>query len=148
MDVSALHAATEDLAGYLSEVTVGDLHRPTPSHPQGIGELIEKILEDNVRLAAEVRRRLGVPDADSDRTGQPHEVPAAEPGHRIIGLGAAPDLLHGGGFEIGYRRTAAMVEEAFAAAPDSAAEIAELYRQYVTATHRYVRDVTAALGLD
>lgn len=135
MDVTQLHAATEDLAGSLSELSVGDLRHPTPEHPQGIGELIERLKEDNRRVAADLRRRLGAPEpADSD--------------DRWAAPDATPDLLYGGGFEIGYRRTAASVEEAFAAAPDSDAELAELYRQRVTETRRHARDLAVALGLD
>lgn len=134
MDVTELHAATEDLAGSLSEVSVGDLRHPTPEHPQGIGELIERLVEDNRRFAADLRSRLGAPAADSD--------------DQSSGPGATPDLLYGGGFEIGYRRTAASVEEAFASAPDTDAELAELYRQRVTETRRHASDLAAALGLD
>ncbi len=136
MDVTTLHAATEDLAGYLSELTLGDLRRPTPRQPRGVGELIERLVADNLELAADLRRRLGPAgsnEADLDR---------------IAGPTLLPDLLHGGGYEIDYRRTAAAVEAAFAAADESVAEVTELYRQRVAESRRHARDVAAALGLE
>lgn len=144
MDVTTLHAATEDLAGYLSELTLGDLRRPTPRQPRGVGELIERLVADNLELAADLRRRLapaGSTEAEPDR------AVAAQP-DGIAGPTQFPDLLHGGGYEIGYRRTAAEVEAAFAAADESVAEITDLYRHRVADARRHARDIAAALGLE
>lgn len=142
MDVTDLHAATEDLAGYLSEVTVGDLHRPTPRYPRGIGELIERLLADNVRLAADIRRRSGATD---DPPIAPDRA-AADVDFRLASLITAPNL-YGGGFESDYRSTAAEVEAAFAATADST-DIAEAYRQLVSDTRQHAHDVAVSLGLE
>lgn len=143
MDVTALQAATEDLAGSLSEVTVGDLTRAAPGRPGGVGALIEQLLTEDVELAAELRRRLGAPappGTDPDRR-------LAEFDQQVLRLVAAPDL-HGGGFESAFRRTAAAVRTGFAAVPDSAAWAAELYWRRVFDLRLYARDVAALLGIE
>ena len=54
MDVSTLHAATETLAEFLSEVTQGDLRQSTPVPAWDVGDLYLHLIGRNSDIAAAV----------------------------------------------------------------------------------------------
>lgn len=144
VDVSTLRAVTEDLAGFLSEVTGGDLGRPTPWIDRDVGDLYLHLLAQNLSIAA-------------DLTGGP--IPRGEwpdPRDRA-GLDAAVND-HGGGLEVGYRCTARLLTDAFGSAPDrdlsrGRAQIREeidvpaRYETQISTTVLHSWDLARALGL-
>jgi hypothetical protein len=145
VDVIALHAVTEDLAAYLSEATVSDLGCPTPFRSWDLSELYLHLVEQNARIGSGIGR--GSDDAS----------PA--PAHVDRTTLSASAHLYGGGFEEQYRRTARVMENAFAAITDprevrSVAgipgdhAIAELYEMQIRDALTHARNVAQALGLD
>jgi uncharacterized protein (TIGR03086 family) len=96
MNVSALQAATDELAAYLSEVTAGDLGLPTPCEGWRVADLYEHLLHENLAFAAGVAGSGAAP---------------LEAEWRVPGVPG----LDGGGFDRSYRRTARTMLAAFAA---------------------------------
>lgn len=144
MDVIALHSVTEDLAAYISEATVSELGCPTPFRSWDLGELYLHLMEQNARIGSGIRGSGDVSPAPArtDRTT----------------LSASANL-YGGGFEEPYRRTARVMENAFASITDprevrSVAgipgdhTIAELYEMQIRDALTHTRNVAQALGLD
>ncbi|ETD34367.1 hypothetical protein [Williamsia sp. D3] len=106
MEVSTLHSVTEDLAGYLSEVTQGDLRSPTHLAGCDIGDLYVDLLNRNIRAAAAIA-------PESSRQSRT----------RLVDRSALASVvnLYGGGFDTRYRQTARAIEIALAALETSAA---------------------------
>ncbi|WP_372027960.1 maleylpyruvate isomerase N-terminal domain-containing protein (plasmid) [Rhodococcus sp. NyZ502] len=52
MDVSMLHTVTENLAGWLSEVTHGDLRQQTPVPAWDVGDLYVHLIDRNIAITA------------------------------------------------------------------------------------------------
>jgi uncharacterized protein (TIGR03083 family) len=105
MDVSTLHTLTEDLAGFLSELTRSELTQPTSCAHRDIGDLYLHLIHRNLSVAAAV-------------TGE-----VIQQGQRPDPMDRASiedflDQQYGGGLEAGYRRTARIMEDAFASATD------------------------------
>lgn len=125
IDVSLLHTLTEDLAGFLSEVTHGDLSRPIPGTTGDLADLYRHLLEQNIATATTV---------------------AGKPISRIpLDLDARVDVYGGCGLESDYRRTARLMEDAFAAT--EAVDAATLYDAQISNTVIRTWDVAEALGL-
>jgi hypothetical protein len=105
MDVSTLHVLTEDLAGFLSELTRSELERPTSWANGDVGDLYLHLIDRNLSVTAAI-------------TGE--EIPRGQwpdPTDRAS-LEDFLDPYYGGGLEAGYRRTARLMENAFASATD------------------------------
>lgn len=145
VDVPTLHALTEDLATYLSEVTVGDLRQPTHDTSGDVGELYLHLIDQNVQVATAIT-------GEAIPHGQWHD-----PMDRTSLSGSAD--THGScGLETGYRQTASLMESAFASAVDSATlyelpghlgavDLRTLYELQVSSTVVHTWDVAQALGL-
>ena len=142
MDVSTLHTLTDDLAGYLSEVTQSDLGRLTPEYSGDLGELYLHLLEQNLDVAAAVAGQAVSREDRPDREA----------------LDAAVDLYGGCGLESGYRATACIMEDAFAAATDvrrrrqvkgfkGGIDVVTLYDSQISNTVIRTWDVAEVLGL-
>lgn len=115
MDVAALRRATDELGAYLSEMTAGDLGLPVTVDTTGdLGDLYLRIVHWNLTAAAELTG------------GRP------APSGMTRGTLAQNADLHGGGYDVVYRRTAGDLATALQAAGSSADLI------------RHVRAVTAA----
>lgn len=139
MDVSTLHTVTEDLAGYLSEVTQGDLRRATPVKGRDVGDLYLHLIDRNIAVAAALTS----------------EEETRHPSMTRTTLDASLNL-HGGGLEGPYRRTAQTARDAFASAPSSdrryridgaEVDIETLYETQVSDALLHTWDLTHALGL-
>lgn len=144
MNTVALHAATEALATYLSEVTAGDLAFPTPCEGWDVGDLYRHLLEENIRFGVAV---TGDRAAPGDLAGLLNASSA--------GRGAHPDIA----LEAAYRRTASFMEKAFAstADPDQLREVAgiagprtihDLYEMQLCDTVIHTWDLTRATGFE
>ena len=120
MDVSALRGATDELGAYLSEMTAGDLRRPTTIESRDLGDVYLRAVERNRTAAA----GLAAPSGVTRDT-----------------LGRAADM-YGGGYEVAYRRSAEILEKALTDAPE--AEIAAHLGEIAADT----RAVRLALELD
>ena len=144
MDVSTLHVLTEDLAGFLSELTQSDLERPTSWANGDVGELYLHLIDRNTSVAAAI-------------TGEP--IPRGQwPGPlERASLADFLDPYYGGGLETGYRRTARFMEDAFASTTDTDAllhlqglageiDIETLYELQISDTVLHTWDVAQALG--
>ncbi|WP_280398838.1 maleylpyruvate isomerase family mycothiol-dependent enzyme [Nocardia carnea] len=140
MDVSALHAVTEDLAAHLSEVTQGDLGHPTSHASWDIGDLYLHLIENNLRIAEVV-------------AGEPPARQAVAPDRGTL---ANSLNLYGGGLEGDYRRTARHMEAAFAAVltgdtlrriDGAEVDIATLYEQQISSAVVHTWDIAQVLGL-
>ncbi|MDJ0394310.1 maleylpyruvate isomerase N-terminal domain-containing protein [Rhodococcus sp. G-MC3] len=102
MDVSTLHAANEELAEWLSELTPGDLKQETALPDQDIGDFYLRIIERDTNLATTIA----------------HETVNDRPPVNAMSrsdLDVSPNL-YGGGFESLYRKTARQLENAFESA--------------------------------
>lgn len=143
MDVSPLHTAAEELAAHLSEMTSGDLKQPTPVPGIDLGALYLHLIDQNAVLAAAL---VNAPTPQRQQS---------DPSVRASLPGAAN--LSGGGFETRYRRTAHILEDAFAAIA-SAEEVHRIdgvdltaraiYDQQVSDTVIHTYDVASTLGMD
>ncbi|MGX1768147.1 hypothetical protein ACWIE7_07560 [Dietzia sp. NPDC055343] len=128
MDVSTLHAASEDFAAHLSEVTPGDMAQPV--HGGGtVSGLVHSVLDETDVLSAAAVRAA---------TANPPEIdPVSEAEAAIATFGHLP--------ESGYRRAAAVL--ILALSEVDASRFRCRYRIHVctlvSATHR----LAAALGL-
>jgi hypothetical protein len=144
VDVSTLHALTEDLAGFLSEVTQGELRRATPGAAGDIGDLYLHLISQNVAVATAI-------------TGE--EVPRSRLPEAMdrVSLDASVDLFGSCGLETGYRQTAHLMENAFARTTggsqvcrindhQSKGGIVTLYETQVGATVIHTWDIAEALG--
>lgn len=139
MDTSALHTVTETFAAYLSELTPGDLATATPCTGWDINDLYQHMLQENVHFG------LAVADAhDAPPDLLPEDsTSAAAPRHAL---------------DADYRRTAAYMEGAFAAAAEptqtrqvpgipGARTIHELYEMQLCDTVIHTWDLTRAVGV-
>ena len=146
VDVAALHALTEELAAFLSEVSVGDLASPTPVLGD-LGDLYLHLTDQNLQVAEALMGRT-----------IPHGERHAVKGRAALGRGADPD--GGCGLEAGYRQTARLVERAFASPADGAngyeltslegagaVDLTTLYDIQVSRTVVHTWDIAQALGL-
>ncbi|UGT54766.1 maleylpyruvate isomerase N-terminal domain-containing protein [Nocardia asteroides] len=145
MDVSVLHALTEDLAAFLSEVTQGDLRCPVPHFTGDLGDLYLHLVDSHLAVASAV---LG--DAAPPRKRY-HQIDRES-------LDAGVEHYHGGaGLEAGYRVAARAMEEAFAATRDTRARfrldgipapvgVEALFARQVEVIALRIRDVAQALG--
>lgn len=99
-DLAILHDTTEELAAYLSEVTLAELRRLVEPHGRPLGALTLDLMHDHVRTAATV----------CDASMQPSEpgVPATT---AELEASLNPD---GTGVESAYRRVGRRLEHAFA----------------------------------
>lgn len=140
MDVSVLHAATECLAEYLSEVTQGDLGQSTPVPGRDIGDLYLHLIDRNITVTAAL---------------MPESAPSQAGATSRSSLDASVNV-YGGGFEERYRRTALQVEDAFGSV--SAADVrcridgvemeaGAMYDQQVSETVIHTWDLAHAMGL-
>ncbi|WP_258725937.1 maleylpyruvate isomerase N-terminal domain-containing protein [Cellulomonas sp. NS3] len=145
MDTLALHTLTDDLASLLSEVTVSDLDRPVREPFGDLGDLYLHLLRQAVDRAAAV---VGAP-IPRGTWHDPLDRPA---------LGGSADLSGDCGLDRAYRRTADLLEDAFASAGDGAAssrpggsteavDLAALYDIHACETLVHTWDVAQALGL-
>jgi uncharacterized protein (TIGR03086 family) len=109
MNTVMLRTVTEDFAAYLSEVTDGDLHAPTPCAGWTIKDLYYHVVEENGKFGHAVSG-LPVPrDATAEYLGS-----AQLAGNRLLG----------GGYEVIYRASARYMASAF----DEVADPAQAYR--------------------
>lgn len=143
MDVSMLHTVTEDLAGWLSEITQGDLGQPTPVPARDVGDLYLHIIDRNLVVAAGL-------------THQPVHVPVQGHALRRPTLDTSVDL-YGGGFERLYRRTARQTEDGFASVSSAESrycidgvdlDACAVYDKHVSDTVIHTWDLTQAMGFD
>ncbi|WP_454295302.1 hypothetical protein [Salana multivorans] len=139
MDVSTLlhlHTLTEDLAAFLSEVTPGDLRRRTRDPHLDVGDLYLRIIEENLRLVATITGEA-VP---REQWPSPSDGPALDVATRDHG-----DC----GLDSSYRRTARLVENAFASAGAALPQpsLTRLYEDHLSSTVRHNRDLAEALAL-
>ncbi|WP_072806819.1 hypothetical protein [Rhodococcoides yunnanense] len=142
MEIATLYAANEDLAGYISELTVGDLSRPTHQESVDIGDLLADILKWNTQVTAGIKGS-SVESSTSDTPTKADLVKSAN--------------LAGGGFESAYRTTARALEAAYESVEDSrnvaipgtaqTVKIQDLIRIQLQKTLVATWDVTQALGL-
>lgn len=143
MDISTLHAVTEELAALLSEVTHGDLGHRTPCASRDVGDLYLHLMDQNIRVAAAIASE---PVSRSHRTDQTDRA----------ALGTSLDF-YGGGLEVGYRQTAQIMENAFASVTTSNrlcrmdglhedVEVAALYEMQVSNSVIHTWDMAQALG--
>lgn len=128
MDVTELVRATDELAGYLSEVTAGDLGTPVPDDGVAIGDLLVRSIERNLRIATLL-------------TGDPGSAPL----NRTELL--TPRDPFGTGYEHAYRHSVSDALAAFASLPAGTAAGAE-YTELVRATAADTRRLALALALD
>jgi uncharacterized protein (TIGR03086 family) len=98
MNSATLHAVTEDLASFLSEVTDGDLSFPTPCAGWTVGDLYRHIIEENGKFGRAV-------------SGRP--VPAPATAAYRDSEEFAPFRSQGTGYEEIYRASAGYMESAF-----------------------------------
>ncbi|MGQ4616903.1 maleylpyruvate isomerase family mycothiol-dependent enzyme [Nocardia sp. R7R-8] len=142
MDVSVLHSLTEDFAAFLSEVTHSDLSSPVPYSTCDIGDLYLHLVDQHHNLAAALGAR---------------PIPQPPGPHDRQALDARVDPYGGVGLEAGYRRSAQLMENAFAATTDmsrryqvpgfpAAADIATLYEEQIRNTVIHTWDIAQALG--
>lgn len=143
MDTVALHDVTEDFAAFLSEVTPGDLGLHTPDERGDVGDLYLRVVTAHSALAAALAPTSATttgPAASSDRGS----------------LGASFNL-HGGGLEVAYRRSAALMERAFALADPTRrcrlnrfsdeVDVAAAYELAIHHTVSHTRSLALALAL-
>ncbi|MFD6397115.1 hypothetical protein [Nocardia sp. NPDC060249] len=140
-----LHTLTEDLASFLSEVTHGDLGCRVAHGAGDIGDLYLRLIDQNVSVATAT-------------------AGAAMPHGQSIGpmdrasLGVSVDIRYGdAGLDVGYRRTARLMENAFASVRDAsrlvrtrgargAVDIATLYEEQISSAVVHTWDIAQALG--
>lgn len=145
MDVSLLHTLTEDLATLLSEVTPGDLPQPAPDGSGDLGDLYLRLIAQNVRVAGVVTGP-GTPGSEPPEPRGRAELSASPAGYGTCGL------------DTGYRRSARLLEAAFAAETDcdrlyempglpGVVDLTTLYAVQVRTTIGHTWDVAEALGL-
>lgn len=128
MDLSRLASASTELAANLSEVTHGDLGTAVGEHDGSIADLLVRIIEKNLHVAASL-------------SGKVHPAPV----DRATLL--TPADTFGTGYEPTYRRAAADAQAALTAAPaDARAE--EAYTTLLRATEAETQRLRAALQLD
>ncbi len=146
MDVSVLHTLTEDLAAFLSEVTLGDLTCAVPCTAGDVGDLYLCLVDRSLTVATAITGDEITPGQWNGPTGR-------------AALAASADGCHGGaGLEVGYRRAARLMENAFAAAtatsrlarpqaPSAEADVAFLYEEQISSTVLHTWDIAQALDL-
>ncbi|MCC8928836.1 maleylpyruvate isomerase family mycothiol-dependent enzyme [Rhodococcus sp. I2R] len=142
MDVSTLHAATETLAEFLSEVTQGDLRQSTPVPAWDVGDLYLHLIGRNSDIAAAVAQESVVLD------------PLRADAIARSDLDASANL-YGGGFEERYRQAARRMEYAFASVSDAELRInmddvdvtvGAVYENQVNETVLHTWDLASAMG--
>lgn len=142
MDVSVLHTATEDLASFLSEATVGDLGCFTPCQGWDLRRLYQHLIDENVRVALAVA--VG------------SVAPQWSPGPHRTDLLASADA-HGGGLDREYLVTARLMKDAFASITDADRsrhdtgspgehDLDALYEMQICNTVIHTWDLAQALG--
>ncbi|MBF6332987.1 maleylpyruvate isomerase family mycothiol-dependent enzyme [Nocardia transvalensis] len=141
-----LHTLTEDLASFLSEVTQGDLRCPVPCSTRDVGDLYLHLVDQNISVATAIAgeaipRGQGVGPMDR------------------ASLDASMDYYYGGaGLEVGYRRTARLMENAFTSVTDMSrlcrvqgfrgeVDVATLYEEQIRNAVIHTWDIAQALGL-
>jgi len=140
MDTSVLHTATEAFAALVSEVTPGDLAAPTPCEGWDVADLYRHVVTENVHFGRAVSGTEGA-SSDLDRPPGLDRVGPAWPG-----------------LETTYRRTAGLMERAFAAVSDpeqprpvpgvpGERTVADLYEMQLCDTVIHTWDLARALGL-
>ncbi|MFE6971415.1 TIGR03086 family metal-binding protein [Isoptericola sp. NPDC057653] len=140
MDTSALHTATEAFAALASEVTPGDLAASTPCEGWDVADLYRHVVTENIHFGQAV---AGTEGASSD----PLRLPALDR------VGPAWP-----GLETSYRRTADLMERAFAAATDATQRravpgvpgertVEDLYEMQLCDTVIHTWDLARALDL-
>ncbi|MFD4407184.1 hypothetical protein ACFWPH_30900 [Nocardia sp. NPDC058499] len=140
-----LHALTEDLASYLSEVTQSDLKCPVPSSTRDVGDLYLHLVDQNISIATAI-------------TGE------AISREQLLGpidrasLDADVEYVSGGvGLDQGYRRTARLMEDAFTTVTDAGRrcrvqgfpgeiDVAALYEELLSLVVIHTWDTAHALG--
>jgi len=143
MDVSMLHTVTENLAGWLSEVTHGDLRQQTPVPAWDVGDLYVHLIDRNIAITAGLTHQV---------VHVPHQVDSS----RRSALDTSANI-YGGGFEELYRQTARRAEEAFISV--SSAELrycidgvdldaGAIYDKHVSDTVIHTWDLAQAMGFD
>lgn len=143
MDVSTYHNLTEDLAGFLSEATQGDLRRPIPGTAGDLGDLYLCLIDQNVRTAAAI-------------TGQTLEGDDRLNLSRRTDFELAVDDYGSCGLEAGYRRSVRLVESALAASEGgevcateggaNRADLARLFETLISDTVMHTWNLAQALG--
>ncbi|MGW6702567.1 hypothetical protein [Nocardia sp. NPDC055049] len=140
-----LHTLTEDLASFLSEVTHGDLKCPLPHGTGDIGDLYLRLIEQNLSVAAAT---AGDPTLHG---------PSIAPMDRAS-LDVSVDKCYGdAGLDAGYRRTARLMENAFASVTDASrlirmtgaggtVDIETLYEEQISSAVMHTWDIAQALG--
>jgi uncharacterized protein (TIGR03086 family) len=98
MNTATLHAVTEDLASFLSEITDGDLSFPTPCTGWTVGDLYRHLIEENGRFG------YGV-------SGKP--IPFNAKAEYRDSDEFEPSRSQGTGYEEIYRTSAGYMESAF-----------------------------------
>lgn len=143
--VSTLHVLTEDLAEFLSELTQSELKRPTSWANGDVGDLYLHLIDRNLSVTAAIT-------GEAIPRGQwPDPMDRAS-------LEDFLDPYYGGGLEAGYRRTARLMENAFAATTDDnvllhpkglAGEVdtETLYELQISDTVLHTWDIAQVLGL-
>ena len=143
MDVSMLHTVTENLAGWLSEVTHGDLRQQTPVPAWDVGDLYVHLIDRNVAITAGL-------------THQAVHVPPPVDSSRRAALDSSANI-YGGGFEELYRQTARQTEDAFASVSSAELrycidgvdlEAGAIYDKHVIDTVIQTWDLAQAMGFD
>ncbi|MFD6177868.1 MULTISPECIES: TIGR03086 family metal-binding protein [unclassified Isoptericola] len=141
MDTSALHTATEAFAALVSEVTPGDLAAPTPCEGWDVADLYRHVVTENVHFGQAVAGTEGAP-SDLEQPPGLDRVGPAWPG-----------------LETTYRRTAGLMERAFADVTDPEQRrpvpgvrgeraVADLYEMQLCDTVIHTWDLARALGLE
>ena len=144
MNVSLLHAVTEEFAAYLSEVTDADFERPTPCTGWTVGDLCHHVVEENAKFGHAVSG-LRVPFAATAESLQADDQ--------------APPRLSGREVEAVYRASARYMEDAFARVDDpeqprqvagvpGERRVADLYEMQLTDTLIHTWDLTRSVELD
>lgn len=141
-----LHTLTEDLASFLSEVTQSDLGCPIPGSARDVGDLYLHLVDQNISVATAIAGEA-IPRGQWVRSMD------------RASLDACVDYYYGGaGLEVGYRRTAHLVENAFASVTDTnrlcrvkwsreEVDVATLYEEQIGNTVLYTWDIAQSLGL-
>lgn len=96
MDTTLLKSISDDLAGFLSEVTEGDLGQPLAAGAGTIGDLYLRVIDQNLHVA----RLLASTRPDGPGPADATVSPAAL---------STPADGHGAGYDLAYRRTSAQV---------------------------------------
>ena len=144
MNTAMLHAVTEDLASFLSEVTDGDLSLPTPCVEWTVGDLYRHVVEENGRFGHAVSGRP-----------VPRHATAEHRNANVFELARSPGI----GYEEIYRASARYMESAFGEAEDArqprqvegvpgARPISELLEMQIADTLIHTWDLAKSIDLE